>query len=294
MTGAPVETPSGKSAGDENFPVGSALLPKRLRPHVAIFYAFARAADDIADNPALAADDKIRRLDAFDRALVDPAHDGDGVSKAVRMRESLAACAVSNRHCRDLLLAFKQDATKKRYRDWADLMGYCALSASPVGRYLLDLHGEAPSAYEPSDALCNALQVLNHLQDCADDYHALDRVYIPEPWLAAEGLGAAVLDKAASPPGLRHVLDRLLDRTDTLIAAARRLPSSLASTRLAMESAVIVLLAVRLARRLRRGDPLARRVALGRADFLLATLGGICWGLARRRRARTAGASGGA
>ena len=92
-----------------------------------------------------------------------------------------------------MLHAFRLDAVKLRYRDWDDLMAYCRYSASPVGRQLLDLHGESRDTWPASDALCSALQVLNHLQDCADDYRLLDRVYLPLTDLAAEGIGVEAL-----------------------------------------------------------------------------------------------------
>lgn len=275
MTDTAVETPSGKGSGDENFPVGSWLLPAALRPHVATYYAFARAIDDIADNPALTSEDKIIRLSAFEAALSDPRADRPGLEKATRLRESLAATGVTSARGGDLIAAFKQDAVKLRYADWGELLGYCRLSANPVGRYLLDLHGEDPAGYPASDALCSALQILNHLQDCQEDYHTLDRVYLPGDWLAAEGLDVTVLDAAASPPGFRRLLDRCLDGVDALLVEAAGLPGQLRSTRLAMESAVIVRLAQRLAALLRHGDPLAGRVALGKDDFALCGLKGI-------------------
>ena len=269
-----VETPSGKGAGDENFPVGSWLLPARLRPHVAAFYRFARAIDDIADNPALAPGDKIARLSRFAAAISGAETSDPALETAHRLRASLAETGVTARHCLDLIVAFKQDATKPRYDDWADLMGYCETSANPVGRYLLDLHGEAASDYPSSDALCSALQVLNHLQDCGDDYRSLDRVYLPGDWLAAAGTRVEALDAAGCAPGLRAVFDRCLDGVAELLVEARALPGRLRNTRLAMESAVILRLAERLTIRLRQGDPLAGRVALGRLDFLLCGLGG--------------------
>jgi len=268
------ETPSGKGAGDENFPVGSFLLPKALRPKVAIFYAYARAIDDIADNPALAAEDKIARLDGFDRALTG-ASDDPAYIKAIRVRETMAGTGDIIRHCRDLILAFKQDAVKLRYTDWDDLLGYCIKSAAPVGRFLLDLHDCPKSGYPASDALCNALQVINHLQDCKDDYRRLNRVYLPAEWLAAEGSAVEDLDKAAATPGLRRTLDRCLDATAALLAEARKLPRQLPSRRLAMESAAIVRLAEKLAALLRRRDPVATRVALGKPGFLLYALLGV-------------------
>jgi phytoene/squalene synthetase len=139
-----VETPSGKGRGDENFPVGSFLIRRDLRVHVHAFYRFARNADDIADNPDLSADDKIRRLDRM-AAVLDGAA-GEDSPAAVAMRRSLAATGVTAQHCHDVLRAFRLDATKLRYRDWDDLMEYCRYSASPVGRQLLDLHGERRDA----------------------------------------------------------------------------------------------------------------------------------------------------
>lgn len=269
-----VETPSGKAAADENFPVGSWLLPARLRPHVARFYGFARAIDDIADNEALAPADKIARLEGFAQALGTGAGDA-GFAKAHRLRESLLATGVTAQHGLDLIAAFKQDAVKLRYRDWDDLMGYCILSAAPVGRYLVDLHGEDRRCYPASDALCNALQVLNHLQDCQADYRDLDRVYIPEPWLAEAGGAVAELDGPRATPALRRVLDRLLDRTAELVRLAKPLAGQFRDRRFAMEAAMIWRIADRLLAELRRRDPLAERVVLGKPAYLGAGIWGV-------------------
>ena len=268
-----VETPSGKGRGDENFPVGSFLIRRDLRPHVHAFYRFAREADDIADNPGLGADDKLRRLDRVG-AVLDGAP-GDDTPAATAMRASLAATGVTAQHCHDVLTAFRLDATKLRYRDWDDLMEYCRYSAAPVGRQLLDLHGESRVTWKSSDALCSALQVLNHLQDCVEDWRALDRVYLPQSDLDACGATIAELGAAQASPALRAVLDRLLDGTDALIARARALPPLVRSPGLRRECAVIVSLAGRLARRLRRDDPLAMRVKLSRGDFAAALLFGL-------------------
>ena len=191
------------------------------------------------------------------------------------MRHSLAGTGVPHRHCCDLVAAFKLDATKLRYRDWDDLMGYCNLSASPVGRYLLDLHGESQGSYPASDALCNALQVINHLQDCQEDYRLLDRVYLPEPWLEEAGCSVEDLDWNASGPGMRSVLDRTLDGVVELLHLARTLPGRLDSRHLAMESAVIVSIAERLTTLLRKRDPLAGRVALSRVGFIWCGVKGV-------------------
>jgi len=216
-----VETPSGKWPGSENFPVGSFLIRRDLRVHVHAFYRFARNADDIADNPGLIADEKIGRLDRMG-AILDGASGKDSPA-ASAMRESLLETGVTAQHSHDVLHAFRLDAVKLRYRDWDDLMGYCRYSASPVGRQLLDLHRESRETWPYSDALCSALQVLNHLQDCAEDYRLLDRVYLPTADLAAVGTDVTALTAEQSSPALRRVFDTLLDRTTDLVDAARGL-----------------------------------------------------------------------
>ena len=279
-----IETPSGKAATDENFPVGSWLLPARLRPHIATFYAYARAIDDIADNPNLEPADKIARLDGFAKTVSGTDTPDPAFHKAHEIRRSLAETGVTHQHCVDLTRAFKQDATKLRYDDWDDLMGYCNLSAAPVGRYLVDLHGESPLAYPASDALCNALQVLNHLQDCGDDYQALNRVYLPQDWMTGAGIGVEALGEDRSTTALRRVLDLCLDGTDGLLKVADDLPGRLCNFRFAMEAATIVAIARKLSVELRRRDPLAARVVLTKAQYAACCARGIGRVLFRRRR----------
>jgi hydroxysqualene synthase len=278
VTAPVVEMPSGKDAAYENFPVGSWLLPAHLRPHIAIFYAFARAIDDVADSAELSADEKVRRLDGFEAALLG-GNDVDGYDKAVHMAESLSATGVTTQHCLDLLAAFKQDAVKNRYDDFDDLIAYCRLSAAPVGRYLLDLHGGSDLGYGPSDALCNALQVINHLQDCQDDYRTLDRVYLPGDWMSSAGVDVSDLDAASASPGLRIVLDKSLAATKELLVEAHKLPGALASKRLALESAVIIDIADSLVRRLASGDPLASRIKLSKPAVMMSGLRGVVRGI---------------
>ena len=275
------ETPSGKGAGDENFPVGSFLLPAPLRPHVAVFYAYARAIDDVADDPDLAPEEKVARLEGF-AAAIRGERDDPAYEKAVRMRASLLATDITTKHCLDLISAFKQDAVKGRYVNWTELLDYCDRSAAPVGRYLLDLHGEDPADYRYSDALCNALQVINHLQDCQTDFRQLDRVYLPLEWVAEAGGKVEDLDAPRLNPALRVVLDRCLEGTSGLMVDARRLAGHLKSRRLAAESATIVKIADTLIGELSRRDPLAERVELTKPQFLLCGVTGIAAALFRR------------
>lgn len=274
--------PATKTRYDENFPVASRLIPARLRPHVHAFYACVRAADDVADDPHRTPDEKIRLLTTMDEALQGRRGRDATTAFALDHRDSALATGVPITHARHLLQAFMMDATKLRYRNWSQLINYCLYSAAPVGRYLMDLHGEAETARPATDALCNALQILNHLQDCGDDYRTLDRVYIPGDFLRAEGIGVEALAAPRCSPALRAVLDRVLDRTDELIVRARRGPAHIADRGLRLETAIIICIAERLSRALRRRDPLAGRVELGRLQKLAAALCGLWRGLTAR------------
>ncbi len=265
--------PSGKDRPDENFPVGSALIAARLRPHVHAFYNFARNADDIADSASLAAEDKLARLDVMDSVLMGGTDTGS--PSALALRASLAETGVTAQHARDLLTAFRRDATTTRTADWDALYDYCRYSAMPVGRHVLDLHGESDATWPASDALCTVLQVLNHLQDCQKDLLALDRCYLPDDLMRAEGTGIADLRGPRTTPALRQVLDALLDRCDALNRDAAALPRRVADRRLRLETAVIAGLARRLAARLRRGDPLASRVKLTKPDVFISILAAL-------------------
>ena len=256
---------SGKDKTHENFPVGSRLIAPRLRKHVHAYYDFVRAADDVSDSPDLPAAEKISRLDAMEQALR-----GQGnarSSSAGPLRASFAETGLPAELATDLLIAFRRDATTLRTPDWPALLDYCRYSANPVGRFLMALHGEAADTEAPSDALCTSLQILNHLQDCADDLRALDRCYIPDDMLRREGLTPDALLAPASTPTLARVFGQVLDGVDGLNREARSLPGRIRDRRMRLEAAIIVMLAHRLARRLRRKDPLVARVKLGRQDI---------------------------
>ncbi len=272
MSETTVEAWSGKDRGDENFPVG-VLIRSKLRPHVHAFYAFARNADDIADSAVLAAAEKVARLDAMEAVLL--GHTDTGSPSALRLRASLAQTGVTPTHASELLVAFRRDATKRRYASWDELYDYCRYSAMPVGRHVLDLHGETRATWPPSDALCTALQILNHLQDCGKDLAALDRCYLPQDLLDRYGASVDDLRRPAETPGLRRVFEALLAEVDALNRAAIDLPRATQDRRLRLETAVIVGLAHRLARRLRRGDPLARRITLTKTDAASSVLASL-------------------
>ena len=272
--GTDADLRSGKGKRDENFPVGSILIARRLRPHVHAYYDFVRAADDVSDSPDLSPDDKIRRLDAMEAALLGTDASARSTS-AGPLRRSLRETGLDPALATDLLVAFRQDARVPRTAEWAALLGYCRFSANPVGRYLLRLHGEAAATFAASDALCTSLQILNHLQDCAADLRLLDRSYLPLDWLAAEGIGPEEVLRPRTSPALARVFGRVLDGVDRLNDEARTLPRQVRDHRMRLESSVIVNLAHRRAARLRREDPLAGRVGHGRADVVLSVLAAV-------------------
>src|SRR6476646_6179696 len=205
---------SGKGHRDENFPVASWLIHPRHRKVILAFYNFVRAADDIADHAKLAPGEKLNLLTRLDGGLAGANRED---AAAVRLRAALAERGLSPKHAQDLLAAFKLDVTKLRYRDWDDLIGYCSLSAMPVGRFVLDVHGESRSAWPANDALCAALQIINHLQDCQADYRNLDRVYVPLDALAAAGSGVEGLGRETSSRALLDCIHKLARRTGGLL-----------------------------------------------------------------------------
>jgi squalene synthase HpnC len=264
------EALSGKSHRDENFPVASWLLSEERRGPILAFYRFVRAADDVADHPSLSPESKLKLLDDLDDALTGR---GPPDPHAEPLRLALAETGLNSKHALDLLKAFRLDARKNRYANWSELMDYCALSAAPVGRFVLDVHEEDPSIWPASDALCSALQLINHLQDCAQDYRRLDRVYLPLDTLAAYGGSVEMLAAPKASPPLRGVLAELARRTSELVRRGAPLISQIRDVRLGVEIAAIHALARRLARDLESRDPLSERVHLGKAGFAL--VGGL-------------------
>ena len=196
-----------KTHRDENFPVASRLIAPRHRPAILAFYHFVRAADDIADDPKLTSEQKLAGLDRFEAALTGKA---DDVDSARPLRAILAERGLSPRHALDLLHAFRMDAVKNRYENFDELMHYCAYSAAPVGRFVLDVHGESERTWLASDALCSALQIINHLQDCGADYRKLDRVYVPLDALSEAGADVKALGAEKASPALLAACTRLL------------------------------------------------------------------------------------
>lgn len=270
---------SGKGHRDENFPVASWLIAPRHRGPILAFYNFVRTADDIADHASLPPERKLALLDRLDGGLTGR-NDDDAV--AVRLRHQLAERNLSPKHAQDLLAAFKLDVTKLRYRDWDDLIGYCTLSAMPVGRFVCDVHGESRTVWPANDALCAALQIINHLQDCRADYLNLDRVYVPLDALVAAGVGVEALGARRSSSELLGCLHRLAVRTESLLGESDVFATLIEDWRLGLEVTVINALAHRLTHLLKTRDPLCDPVHLKMPAVAGLTLAAVCGGASRR------------
>ncbi len=257
------ELQSGKGHKDENFPVASFLIAPKHRPPVLAFYKFVRAADDVSDNEAAAPEEKLALLEQMRRSLVG---ESDFVAEGVALRTVLAERGLTPDHALDLLEAFRRDCTKLRYRDWDDLIDYCRYSAMPVGRFVLDVHGESRDLWPANDALCAALQVINHLQDCAKDFSGLNRVYIPEPLLAAAGIGVEALGESRANPALVKVIAGLARQNAALLETSRPFARGIKDSRLALEVDLIQTLADDLNRMLMNRDPLSQPVHHSKMD----------------------------
>ena len=273
------ELRSGKTHRDENFPVASRIIHPRHRALILAFYNFVRTADDIADHSTLGEREKLRLLDLLEAELLGQ---GDSQPEAVNLRRALAERSIPPRHAQDVLIAFRMDVTKLRYENWDELIHYCRYSAMPVGRFMLDVHGESTSTWAASDALCAGLQINNHLQDCGKDYRDLDRVYLPRDALAACGASVEALgEKRASAP-LLNCLHSLAVRTEALLNESKSLSAEVKDFRLGLEISVIQTFADKIVRLLKVRDPLSERVHLNKVELLMYSLGGVAGEITRR------------
>jgi hydroxysqualene synthase len=266
------ELRSGKTHRDENFPVASWIIHPRHRALIFAFYNFVRTADDIADHANLPAEEKLRYLDLLEAELTGK---GDTQKEAVNLRNALAERGMPPRHATDVLIAFRMDVSKLRYENWDEVIHYCRYSAMPVGRFMLDVHGESTATWAASDALCAGLQINNHLQDCAKDYKNLNRVYLPRDALAATGASVEMLGEAKAPAPLLQCLHALADRTESLLGESRVLSAQVRDFRLGLEVAVIQAFADKIVRMLKVRDPLSERVHLSPLELLGQSLAGL-------------------
>jgi squalene synthase HpnC len=273
------ELRSGKTYRDENFPVASWIIHPRHRALILAFYNFVRTADDIADHATLGERDKLNYLDLLEAELLGQ---GDSQPEAVNLRAALAQRSMSPRHALDVLIAFRMDVTKLRYENWDEVIHYCRYSAMPVGRFMLDVHGESTSTWPASDALCAGLQINNHLQDCGKDYRDLNRVYLPRDALASAGASVEALGQKQASAPLLQCLHSLAARTEILLDESKPLSAEVRDFRLGLEISVIQAFADKIVRLLKVRDPLSQTVHLGPAELVAHSLGGLAGEMARR------------
>jgi phytoene/squalene synthetase len=277
-----------KKAAAENFPVAGWFLARRYRPLVQAYYAFARAADNIADAEDLTVIQKLAALDALEKDLLN------------NLGPQFSANGIPMSAATELLIAFRQDARNSTFRALDDLLAYCRHSAVPAGRFLLALYGEN-RGHDLADALCIALQILDHVQDVRYDAERLKRCYIPLDWLNDQDIDLIdVLDpqrlssvdgylpirddyvplqtsEATKPRALdlvkfRTCLDRLLDEAERQLTVAEPLPARLSQRSLKAQSALCLALARRLLVLLRAHDPWQYRITLRAVDWAAAAV----------------------
>src|SRR3954470_6234274 len=277
---------SGKTHRDENFPVASWIIHPRHRALILAFYNFVRTADDIADHAELPAEEKLRYLDLLEADLIGKGDDTQ--AEGVRLRTALVERGMPPRHALDLLRAFRMDVTKLRYENWDEVVHYCRYSAMPVGRFVLDVHGESTSTWPASDALCAGLQVNNHLQDCGKDFREINRVYLPRDALAASGASVEELGAAKSSPQMLKCLQALAVKTEALLNEGRALAPQVRDFRLGLEVSVIQAFADKIVAMLKVRDPLSERVHLSPLELLMQTFGAMATETARRAVGRGA------
>lgn len=211
----------------ENFPVGSLLVPRRLRPHVYSIYAFARTADDFADegyDTPLGLSERLQALADWQRQLEDCDAGRAAHPVFIALAETVSELQLPVQLFRDLLSAFTQDVTKRRYADFDEVLDYCRRSANPVGRLILLLFGYRDQRlHELSDRICTALQLANFWQDVAVDLQK-DRVYLPQDEMARFGYSEAQLQAREFNARFAALMKYQVERTRALFMAGRPLP----------------------------------------------------------------------
>ena len=260
----------------ENFPVASLFLPARLRNPIAAIYAFARTADDIADEGDTTAEERLQQLGAMELALNEIS---SGTTPDTPLYQALADTITRNNLpialFHDLLSAFRQDVHKNRYADFGEVMDYCRRSANPVGRLLLHLTGQATERnLAMSDALCSALQLINFLQDIEQDYRENGRIYIPQDEMQRFAISEEDIRQRRNSLQLRQLLQHQVQRASKLLRAGSPLGKVLKG-RFGLELRAVILGGARVLEKLYLQDDIFSRPRLDFADRWRIALGAI-------------------
>ena len=270
---------SKKSFNDENFPVSSFLIDSKKAMHIRNFYHFARISDDIADNMLLDSSEKIKILKYFDNLLLERKE--NNLKFMNNLIFTLNNQNLSSENPRKLLKAFLMDSTKLRYKNWDELINYCNHSASPVGRFVVDLHLKNHShekikkIYLGTDRLCNCLQILNHLQDIKEDFERLNRIYLPMDYFKYEKLGIRSLKQNFAVDPLQRIIKKCLTKVDIILSESEKYLMTITNKKLLRETMVIFLIAKKLSKLLAKNDPLKKKIKLSRIDLIFCFFKGI-------------------
>lgn len=235
----------------ENFPVASVLLPKQLRQPISAIYAFARFADDLADEGNAEAAERLQSLEDYTRSFHDAVTNGyspDPVMLA--LNDTIQRYHLSTHLFTDLIDAFKQDVTTTRYRDFTQLCDYCRRSANPVGRLLLQLvNKDHALARQQSDAICTALQLLNFYQDISQDFEENNRIYLPQDEMQQAGVTEQHIATRNSDKNFRDFMHQQVIRADNMLLSGYPLCRYIGG-RLGLELRITVHAAHTIARKL--------------------------------------------
>lgn len=246
-----------------------------------MFYSFARISDDIADNHNLTSLKKLRILNFFDKSIRNSKKSKiNFLDKIINLYEKFPE---SKNYSRELLKAFTLDATKKRYKNWADLISYCKFSANPVGRFFIYLTykinnqslDNEKKIFKSSDNLCTALQIINHIQDCKDDYLKHNRVYIPLDYFQKYSLNVKILKEDKAPVDFIFLKNDLISETEKLLGQIEVGLNLIKDWRLRKETFIILNIAKRLCFLLKEDDPLFKKIKLSRIDLIVCFIKGI-------------------
>ena len=263
----------------ENFPVASVLLPARMRPHIAAIYAFARTADDFADEPGRSPAERLALLDGWEEQLLDAGRGTPGPHPIfAALADTMERCRLPVQLLADLLSAFRQDITVHRYATWTDVLDYCRRSANPVGRLVLgvaNVRDERTAA--ASDAVCTALQLANFWQDFGGDLEN-GRIYVPAEEMARHGASEADLATFGMNRAWIATMKGCVDRTRDLFETGRPVADAVRG-RLRWELRATWLGGMRVLEKIRdRGyDTLHQRPKLTTADAARIAVQTLTW-----------------
>ena len=256
-----------KNHKDENFPVGSFLVKKELRPIVLEYYTLARTADDIADSAVFDTEEKLKKLDELEFYT--------------KWREKFDALGLSYCLITDLLVAFRRDVKGFEYQSWEQLIDYCKYSAVPVGRFMLAIHNESLSTYQSAAVVCTALQIINHIQDMKEDIIKLNRVYIPSDLMREYGVSIDDLKADKISFALRNLVNKILDDITEMLKDGSQCVRLIGSFSLRCEVSTTIALAKILVAKLKKRDMLAHKIKLTKFEWFYGILSGIVKGIFR-------------